>query len=265
MSWGEAQPSQYDSGNPYGTPQPPPQQPPQQFDWPVAPPQQPQFPQPFGFGEPPQQPFADEGRSAPKKRRGLLIGVVAGAVVVIGGGVTAALLLTGKHGAAGHTDTAAVALSTPGDIKGLTLMTGTRAEAAVSTMKQSLASQPAQYPDPLLAAYSDHAANSLTTVLIDEPTAELSADERAQLTSLGSARQIVATIMSGVGATDPQTEPTGAADGALSCGRANESGTEVTVCVWYDGTTFGSLQYLDGTSPSVAAPVADAVRAAAEG
>lgn len=194
-----------------------------------------------------------------RRGHGVLIGVVAGALVLVGGGITAALLLTGKHGG-----TRAVTLTAPSDIKGLTELTGTSGGEAVSAMRRTLSAEPAQYPDPLLAAYDDHGGTTLTTILIDEPMDKLSAAEQSQLTSLGSAREVVATIMSGVGVEHPQTEPTAAADGALSCGTENQNGSEVTVCLWYDGTTFGSLQYLDATSASVAAPVADAVRAAAE-
>jgi hypothetical protein len=277
MSWGPSQPSQYDSGNPYGQqPHIPPQQPPQpfpgpqgqplpgqqfpgpqfpdaqqQFTWPSALPQQPQPPQPFA---------ADTGHARPRRGHGALIGLVVGALVLVGGGITAALLLTGEH----H-GTTAVTLTAPSAIKGLTELTGTRGDEAVSAMRRTLSAEPAQYPDPLLAAYNDHGGSTLTTILVDEPMDKLSAAEQSQLTSLGSARQVVAAIMSGVGVEDPQSEPTDAADGALTCGTKNESGTGVTVCLWYDGTTFGSLQYLDGTSASVAAPVADAVRAAAEG
>ena len=248
MSWGAPQPSQHDSGNPYGQPPLPPQQPPQQFDWPPPLPPQPEPPQPFA---------ADPGGTAPRRGRGVLIGV--GALVLVGGGITA-VLLTGRQHAA-----TAVALTAPSNINGLTQLTGTNGTEAVSAMRHGLSGGPVQFPDPLLAAYNDHGGNTLTTLLIDEPTDKLSTAQQSQLTSLGSARQIVAALISGIGVKDPQAEPTDAADGALSCGSENQSGTEVTVCFWYDGTTFGSLQYLDGTSASVAGPVADAVRAAAEG
>lgn len=252
MSWGASQPSQYDSGNPHEQPQLPPQQPPQQFGWPSPLPPQPQQPQPFAA--------ETGGTSGTPPKRGRRVLIVVGALVLVGGGSTAALLLIGKHHGA-----TAVALTAPSNIKGLTELTGTRGDEAVTAMRSGLSGGLVQFPDPLLAAYNDHGGSTLTTILIDEPMDKLSAGQQSQLTSLGSARQIVAALMSGVGVKDPQAEPTDAADGALSCGSENGSGTEVTICFWYDGTTFGSLQYLDDASVSVAAPVADAVRAAAEG
>ncbi len=105
----------------------------------------------------------------------------------------------------------------------------------------------------------------MTTILVDQPMSGLSASDQSDLTSGGTAADVVSSIMSGAGVSNAESESTSAANGALSCGTKDESGTNVTICVWYDQTTFGTLQFLDGTSTSDAAPLADAVRAAAEG
>jgi hypothetical protein len=265
-------PQQYPETQPYPQQQYPQQQ---QFGWASTPPQQ----QPGGpYAQPgyPPSDFTGYPDPAPKEGNGVLIGIVVGALVVVGGGITAALLLTGKHGGGtasadgsagtGHatTSAAAVALTAPSGVKGLTKLTGAVADDAVSGMRQSLSAEASEYPDPVLAAYDDHGGGGVTTILVDEPMDRLSSADQAQLTALGSASDIVSSIMSAAGVESPQSETTSSGDGALSCGAKDESGTDVTICVWYDQTTFGSLQYLDGTSPSAAAPVADAVRAAAE-
>jgi hypothetical protein len=197
--------------------------------------------------------------------------IIAGAVVVAGGGIAAAVALTGQHGGAGpsagpaRTGAAASALTAPKSVGGLTELTGPVADGAVSSMRRSLIAEAAEYPDPLLAAYNDAGGGDVTTILVDEPMDKLSSADQSQLTASGSAAAVVSAIMSGAGVGNARTEATSAAQGALSCGSKNESGTNVTICVWYDGTTFGTLQYLDGTSTQVAASAADAVRAAAEG
>lgn len=244
-------------------------------------PQTPPYPQAYGRPEFGQYP------APPKKGNGLFIGIVVGALVVVGGGITAAVLLTGNHthtnaGGGGTSSAAAttsatsggwgggggggesVNLTAPDGVRGLTLLKGSVADAAVSQMKSSLSGESEEYPDPLLAAYNDAGGNDVTTILVDEAMDKLSASDRSQLTSAGDATAVVAEIMSGAGVSDAQPQSTDASDGALSCGTKDESGTDVTICVWYDGKTFGTLQYVDETSVDDAAPVADAVRAAAE-
>ena len=131
-------------------------------------------------------------------------------------------------------------------------------------MRSTLSTDTQIYPDPIVAAYNDGGGDNVTTVLIDQAMSDLSASNQSQLTASGSAADVVSETMTGAGVSDAQTEGTNANTGALSCGTKQESGSTVTICVWYDQTTFGTLQYLDGTSPSSAAPIADAVRAAAE-
>lgn len=296
---GQQYPQQYPQ--PFPGPQPPPQGPypgdpqPPQSGW--------SAPQPYGTGAGYTQPFPDQSypyaqpgypqpgpagypAPPPKKGNGALIAIVVGAVVVVGGGIAAAVTLTGGHGdqsptaassrtlavdsnantsTGGGSTAAAADLAAPSSVSGLTKLTGPVAEAAVSSMRSELAAESEEYPDPLLAAYNDDGAGNVTTILVDEPMDKLSSADQSQLTSAGSAAAVVSEIMSGAGVTDAASEATDASDGALSCGTKDESGTDVTICVWYDGATFGTLQYLDGTSPQTAAPVADAVRAAAEG
>lgn len=274
MSWGDQQ-QPYDPNNPYGQQPQQPQQP-QQIPWgaPQQPynsgagyPQGPQNPQPApypqqGYGAPE---FAQYPAQPPKKGNGVFIGIVVGALVVVGGGITAALLLTGKHASGGTNADTNVSLSAPASVQGLTKLTGSVANAAVSQMKSSLSGESAEYPDPVLAAYNDAGGNDVTTILVDEAMDKLSPSDQSQLKSAGDATAVVAEIMSGAGVSDAQPQSTSAGDGALSCGTKDESGTKVTICVWYDVKSFGTLQYVDGTSVSAAAPVADAVRAAAEG
>lgn len=220
-----------------------------------------------------QQGFAPYPTQPPKKGNGVLIGVVVGAVIVVGGGITAAVALTNKHSPTPVTTTTAsvataaaagVQLNAPANVQGLTKLTGSVADTAVSRMKSSLSGDSELYPDPVLAAYNDGGGGDVTTILVDQAIDKLSKADQSQLTSVGDASAIVSEIMSGAGVSDAQDETTTAADGALSCGSKDESGTTVTICIWYDVKTFGSLQYVDGTSADDAAPAADAVRAAAE-
>lgn len=299
MSWGDQQ-QPYDPNNPYGQQQPqqpfappqpqqPVQQPPawgapqQPYESGAGYPQGPQtspYPQAYG------QPEFGQYPAPPKKGNGLFIGLVVGALVVVGGGITAALLLTGNHthtdAGGGGTSTAtatasassagggggggeSVSLAAPDSVQGLTLLKGSVADAAVAQMKSSLSGESEEYPAPLLAAYNDAGGNDVTTILVDEAMDKLSASDQSQLKSAGDATAVVAEIMSGAGVSDAQPQSTDASDGALSCGTKDESGTNVTICVWYDVKTFGTLQYVDETSVGDAAPIADAIRAAAEG
>jgi hypothetical protein len=132
-------------------------------------------------------------------------------------------------------------------------------------MRSTLSTDTQIYPDPVVAAYNDGGGDNVTTVLIDQAMSDLSASNQSQLTASGSAADVVSETMTGAGVGNAQTEATNANTGALSCGTKQENSSTVTICVWYDQTSFGTLQYLDGTSPSSAAPIADAVRAAAEG
>jgi len=280
-----------DPNNPYGQPQQNP------FGAPAAPyGQQPGYGQP-GYGQQPvygQPEFAQYPAAPPKKGNGMFIAILVGALVVIGGGVGAAIVLTGNHkntpvagpttsnsvltssapttaassstsASTSSTSTSSGSLTAPSSVQGLTVLQNSVAQSAVSAMKSSLSSDADLYPDPLLAAYNDAGGDNVTTILVDQAMSDLTASNQAELTSSGSASDVVSEIMTGAGVSNAQTESTNASDGALSCGTKVESGTKVTICVWYDDTTFGTLQYLDGTSPSTAAPVADAVRAAAEG
>jgi hypothetical protein len=299
MSWGEPQQPPYDPNNPYGQPQQQPQQPAyepnnpygqQQPMPPQTPGQQPQggwaTPQSFGTGAGYTQPmdgsypqqgygqpeFAQYPAQPPKKSNGLFVGIVVGALVVVGGGITAAVVLTGKHGnspgpdpTAASTVVAAAQIAAPAGVEGLTKLSGSVADSAVSRMKSSLASESEEYPDPVLGAYNDGGGTDVTTILVDEAMDKLSAADQAQLTSSGDASDIVDEIMSGAGVSDALPEDTTADDGALSCGTKEENDTDVTICVWYDVKTFGTLQYVDGTTPDEAAPAADAIRSAAEG
>lgn len=286
MSWGEPQQPPYDPNNPYGQQQPQqpsyPQQPqpqPQQPEWGQAQPfgSAPGYTQPGGYGGPadqyPQQGYGQPGYAPyppqpPKKGNGLFIGIVVGALVVVGGGIAAAVALTGNGGGPGPgpTDTAvaAVKLTAPSSVQDLTKLTGSTADDAVSSMRDSLSGESEEYPDPVLAAYTDSDGSDVTTILVDEAMDKLSASNQAQLKFAGDASAIVDEIMSGAEVDDAEPETTSADDGALSCGTKDEEGTSVTICVWYDVATYGTLQYVDGTSPDDAAPVADAVRAAAE-
>jgi len=272
-----------DPNSPYGQPQQNP------FGAPAAPyGQPPVYGQP-GYGQQPmygQPEFAQYPAAPPKKGNGMFIAILVGALVVIGGGVGAAIVLTGNHKntpLAGPTTSSSVltssspttaassassssgSLAAPSSVQGLTELQNSVAQSAVTAMKSSLSADADLYPDPLLAAYNDAGGDNVTTILVDQAMSDLTASNQAELTSSGSASDVVSEIMTGAGVSDAQTESTNASDGALSCGTKVESGTKVTICVWYDQTTFGTLQYLDGTSPSTAAPVADAVRAAAEG
>ena len=132
-------------------------------------------------------------------------------------------------------------------------------------MRSTLSTDTQIYPDPIVAAYNDGGGDNVTTVLMDQAMSDLSASNQSQLTASGSAADVVSETMTGAGVSNAQTEATNANAGALSCGTKQENSSTVTICVWYDQTSFGTLQYLDGTSPSSAAPLADAVRAAAEG
>ena len=230
------------------------------------------------FGQPGQQPgygqpeFAQYPAPAPaKKGNGVFVGIVVGALVVVGGGIAAAVVLSGKHNnpspnpSGSSTVVAVGSLTAPASVSGLTKLSGSIADKAVSAMKTSLASEQDLYPDPVIAAYNDSSGDNMTTILIDQAMSQLSASDQSQLTSIGTASDIVSEIMTGAGVSNAQSETTSAGNGALSCGTKVENGITATICIWYDSTDFGTLQYFDGTSPATAAPVADAVRAAAEG
>ena len=283
----------YDSGAGHTQPMPDPNypygQPQQQYPYGQQPyPQQP-------YGQPPygQQPYGQPGfppypAPPPKKGNGAFVAILVAALVVVGGGIAAAVVLAGNHtsnpvaastASVTTTDTASATatatstggssnstkLSAPKSVQGLTLLSNSVAQQEVASMKSTLAADKQVYPDPVIAAYNDGGGNNVTTIMIDQAMSDLSASNQSQLTASGSAADVVAEIMTGAGVSNAQSESTNASTGALSCGTKNESGATVTICVWYDQTTFGTLQYLDGTSPSSAAPIADAVRAAAEG
>jgi hypothetical protein len=262
-----------DPNNPYGQPQQP---------YPYGQQQYPQQP----YGQPPygQPDFTAYPAQPPKKGNGAFIAVLVGALVVVGGGIAAAVVLTGNHTSnpvAGPTASVPIAdtatatstggssnstkLSAPASVQGLSLLSNSVAQQEVTSMRSTLSTDTQIYPDPIVAAYNDGGGDNVTTVLIDQAMSDLSASNQSQLTASGSAADVVSETMTGAGVGNAQTEATNANTGALSCGTKQESGSTVTICVWYDQTTFGTLQYLDGTSPSSAAPIADAVRAAAEG
>lgn len=302
MSWGEPQQPPYDPNNPYGEQQPYPQNPPQQGPQGQA--QQPGWTQPYNtgggytqpmppqnnpYGQPPppygQPEFPQYPTPPAKKGNGAFVAILVGGLVVVGGGIAAAVVLTGNHHnnpVAGSTSTVSVTptatagstnttssnsttLTAPTSVQGLALLSNSVAKQDVSAMKSSLTADKALYPDPVLAAYNDGGGTNVTTILVDQTVADLSSADQTQLTSSGSAADVVSEIMTGAGVSNAQTESTNASDGSLSCGTKDENGAPVTICVWYDQSTFGTLQYLDGTTPSSAAPVADAIRAAAEG
>ena len=262
-----------DPDNPYGQPQ-------QQYPYG----QQPYAQQPYG--QPPygQSDFTAYPAQPPKKGNGAFIAILVGALVVAGGGIAAAVVLTGNHTnnpVAGPTASVSVAdtatatgtsgssnstkLSAPASVRGLSRLSNSVAQQEVTSMRSTLSTDTQIYPDPVVAAYNDGGGDNVTTVLIDQAMSDLSASNQSQLTASGSAADVVSETMTGAGVSNAQTETTTANTGALSCGTKQENSSTVTICVWYDQTSFGTLQYLDGTSPSSAAPIADAVRAAAEG
>lgn len=294
MSWGEPQQDQpgwtqpYDTGaghtqpmpdpnNPYGQP------PQQQYPYGQQPYPQPPYPQ-QPYGQPPygQPGYAPYPAPPPKKGNGAFVAILVGTLIVVGGGIAAAVVLTGNHTnnpVAAPTTSVSIAdtatssggsssstkLGAPKSVQGLTLLSNSVAQQEVTSMRSTLSTDTQIYPDPIVAAYNDGGGDNVTTVLIDQAMSDLSASNQSQLTASGSAADVVSETMTGAGVSNAQTEGTKANAGALSCGTKQESGSTVTICVWYDQTSFGTLQYLDGTSPSSAAPVADAVRAAAEG
>ena len=281
QSYGGASGSGYaqpvpDPNNPYGQP---PQNP---FGAPPAPSpygaQQPGYGQPVygqpGYGQPEYPPYP---AAPPKKSNGRFVAILVAAIVVVGGGIGALIVATSHHsdntvpvaGPTAHPTTHATTvssgpLSTPSSVQGLTLLQNSVAQQAVSTMKSSLSSDADLYPDPVIAAYNDGGGNNVTTVVVDQAMSSLSSTNQANLNASGSASDVVADIMTGAGVSNAQTETTNATDGALSCGTKDLDDTKQTICVWYDQTTFGILEYFDGTSAGTAAPVADALRAAAE-
>ena len=269
-----------DPNNPYGQPQ-------QQYPYGQQPyPQQP-------YGQPPygQSPYGQPDFSAypypaqpPKKGNGAFVAILVVALVVVGGGIAAAVVLAGNHTtnpAAASTASVSISatataastggtsnstkLSAPASVQGLSRLSNSVAQQEVTSMRSTLSTDTQIYPDPVVAAYNDGGGDNVTTVLIDQAMSDLSASNQSQLTASGSAADVVSETMTGAGVSNAQTETTNADAGALSCGTKQENGATVTICVWYDQTSFGTLQYLDGTSPSSAAPMADAVRAAAEG
>jgi hypothetical protein len=292
-----------DPNNPYGQPQQNPfgappapspygQQPTQAFGQPPTQPYgQPGYGQP-GFGQPPygqplygQPEFPQYPGTAPKKTNGKFVAILVGALVVVGGGIGTVIALTGNHSStdpvAGPTPSTGVSsshsassassssgsgsLSTPSSVQGLTELQNSVAKQAVSTVKSGLTSDAALYPNPVIAAYNDGGGNNVTTVMVAQSMASLSSTNQADLNAAGSASDVVADIMTGAGVSNAQPETTAASSGALSCGTKDNSGATETICVWYDQTTFGIVEYFDGTSAGSAAPVADALRAAAEG
>jgi hypothetical protein len=271
-----------DPNNPYGQPQQNP------FGVPPVPSpygQQPTqaYGQP-GYGQPPygqpvygQPEFPQYPGTAPKKTNGKFVAILVGALVVVGGGIGTVIALTGNHSStnpvAGPTPSTGTSgthsssgsLATPSSVQGLTELQNSVAKQAVSTVKSGLTSDAALYPDPVIAAYNDGGGNNVTTVMVAQSMAALSSTNQADLNAAGSASDVVADIMTGAGVSNAQPETTAASSGALSCGTKNNSGATETICVWYDQTTFGIVEYFDGTSAGSAAPVADALRAAAEG
>jgi hypothetical protein len=233
---------------------------------------QPVYGQP-GYGQPD---FAQYPGTPPKKSNARFVAFLVAGIVVVGGGIGAAIALTGNSGgntpAAGPTPSTKVsagksgsgALATPSSVQGLTLLQNSDGQQAVTTMKSSLSTDADLYPNPVIAAYNDGGGDNVTTVVVDQAMASLSSSNQAELNAAGSASDVVADIMTGAGVSNAQTETTNATDGALSCGTKNLDDTKQTICVWYDQTTFGILEYFDGTSAGTAAPVADALRAAAE-
>ena len=283
-----------DPNNPYGQSQQNP------FGAPPAPspygqPQQPAYGQPgygqydqSGYGQPGygqpgygQPDFAPYPGTPPKKNNTRFVALLVAGIVVVGGGIGVAVALSGSShntpvagptsnpksptAAASGTSSASAALTTPASVQGLTLLQNSDGQQAVSTMKSSLATDADLYPNPVIAAYNDGGGDNVTTVLVDQAMASLSSSNQSELNAAGSATDVVADIMTGAGVSDAKTETTDAADGALSCGTKSQDDTKQTICVWYDQTTFGILEYFDGTSVGTAAPVADALRAAAEG
>ena len=299
QSYGGASGSGYaqpvpDPNNPYGQSQQNP------FGAPPAPspygqPQQPAYGQPgygqydqSGYGQPGygqpgygQPDFAPYPGTPPKKNNTRFVALLVAGIVVVGGGIGAAVALSGSShntpvagptsnpksptATASGTSSAAKSLTTPASVQGLTLLQNSDGQQAVSTMKSSLSTDADLYPNPVIAAYNDGGGDNVTTVLVDQAMASLSSSNQSELNAAGSATDVVADIMTGAGVSDAKTETTDAADGALSCGTKSQDDTKQTICVWYDQTTFGILEYFDGTSVGTAAPVADALRAAAEG
>jgi hypothetical protein len=214
-----------------------------------------------GYGQPGYgQPDYGYPVAPPKKSNTRFVAIAVASVLVVGGGIAAAVVLTGKHSGTPSADLAA-----PSSVHGLTVLKNSIATQAVSSLKSSLSTDAAIYPDPVIAAYNDAGGDNVTTILLDQAMSGLSSSNQTSLTSGGSASDVVSEIMTEAGVSNAQSESTSASNGALSCGTKDENGATVTICVWYDQTTFGTLQFLDGTTPDDAAPFADAVRAAAEG
>lgn len=249
-----------------------------------------------GYAQPGYEQYPNYPQQPAKKNNNALIASVVAAVLVVGGGITAAVMLTGKssnntplaggsHSAAAVTPTAGASstadaqasseassrassaasssLTTPTSVGGLTLLTNSTAQQAVSSLRKDLGSEADLFPAPVVAVYNDSGGDDVTEMLEAQAFADMSSASREELS--GDPSTIVAQLASGAGIDNAKQEDTTATDGALSCGSRSIDSSDVTFCFWYDDTSFGWLDFLDSTSLSDDAATADEVRAAVEG
>ncbi|HEV2635323.1 MAG TPA: hypothetical protein VGX23_09275 [Actinocrinis sp.] len=275
---------------PYGqqAQQPPYGAPPQNFGPPTSPygAQPPQY----GGGFPPQT-------EPPKKKNGLVIGlIVLAVVVVVGGGVAIAThksnppappvaqssspapVLTTTAPDDSTTSPEPTATPTggggPGDVSlpqsagGLTQLTTSSAQASVSRVKAGLTSAggdaAAVYQNALVGAYGPVPANDPPTILVVQPFTNLSSDDASQFED-SDPSDLVGGIMSGADATNVKTVDSSDSDAALSCGNVSSGGTKFYMCSWVDEDTFGVTYFYDNPDPTTAGQQTDALRNGADG
>jgi hypothetical protein len=221
-----------------------------------------------------------------KNSKGLIIGLTVGALVIVGGGFGAYLAfhkspapvpvsqsastpaVTAAPTSAPTADpTTATAttppatpaingatlnLTLPSFADGFDLLADSASQSKVQSVQEELS---APFTSAIVGVYGS-ADSTAEPVFIDQA---LSASSPVLL---GTPAESVSGAL--VGDTDIHTEPTSAANGALSCATVGSGSSAHISCVWEDEVTLGFLTFGTQMSYSQGAALADALRAAAE-
>jgi hypothetical protein len=203
----------------------------------------------------------DEAEAAPRSRRPLvLVGAVGGALVL---GAVACFVWPGFLVAqdtpvpqpvrSAPPVAAAVTLTAPASVNGLTLLPG--APAAALT-KAATSTKLTGYTAPVAAVYGTGTTPSATVIAWKAATPGTAADVSTAFAGFqGATGQPVLSVT---------PVPTGTLGGSMSCGTSTVGATPASVCFWSDAATFGAVTVLKPATATDGAAVADAIRTAME-
>ena len=207
------------------------------------------------------EPETVEAAASPRSRRPLvLIGAVGGALVL---GAVACFVWPGFLVAqdtpvpqpvrSAPPVAAAVTLTAPASVNGLTLLPG--APAAALT-KAATSTRLVGYTAPVAAVYGTGTTPRATIIGWKAAAPGTAADVSTAFAGFqGATGQPVLSVT---------PVPTGTLGGSMSCGTSTVGGTPASVCFWSDATTFGAVTVLKPPTATDGSAMAIAIRTAVE-